>query len=372
MKYKNILVTGGAGFIGSFLVDELVKEDYKVTIFDNLEMQVHGGKKPDYLNKKARFVRGDVRNYLAFKNEVKKADIVFHLAASVGVAQSNYEISKYVDANIGGMANLANILVNEKHHVKKVVIPASMTGLGEGYYKCKKCGVVRPEIRTLAQLKKKDWEMHCPNCNRVLEPIATDELAQEFPSSVYAITKKAQQDLLLLIGKLYDIPVVALRFFNVYGPRQSLSNPYTGVTAIFISRIKNNQEALIYEDGNQSRDFLSVHDVARAFILAMKKNSANYQLINIGSGKPTSIKAVGETIAKKLGKESLIKISYEARKNDVKHCFADIKKAKRILGFTPKVSLSTGFDELIEWSKGQKSEDLFEKAQNELRKKGIV
>lgn len=372
MKYNKILVTGGAGFIGSFLVDELVSEGYKVTIFDNLEGQVHGGKIPSYLNKKARFVKGDVRNYKDFQKELKNTDVVFHLAASVGVAQSNYEIKKYVDANIGGMANLVNFLVNEKHHIKKIIMPASMTGLGEGYYKCVNCGRVRPQVRTLKQLKKKDWEMHCPKCKRIVTPIATDEKAQEFPSSIYAITKKAQQDLLLLTGQLYNIPVVALRFFNVYGPRQSLSNPYTGVTAIFISRIKNGQEALIYEDGNQTRDFLSVHDVVRAFKSAMKISRANYQLINIGSGKPTSIKDIAMIIAKKLGRQDLVKISYQARKNDVKHCFADTKKAKKILGFKPKISLSDGFNELLEWSKGEKASDRFSSAEKELKAKGLA
>lgn len=371
-KLRNILVTGGAGFIGSFLVDKLVAIGYKVRIFDNLEDQVHHGKKPAYLNKKAEFIKGDVRDYQALKKAIKGIDAIFHLASSVGVGQSNYEIKKYVDTNVGGTGNLWDFLVNNKQKVKKIVTISSMTGYGEGNYFCKKCGVVRPPLREEKQLKDKDWDLYCPNCGRVVRPVATDEKALDFPNSIYGFSKKAQQDMSLILGKLYNIPVSVLRGFNIYGPRQSLSNPYTGVTAIFISRFKNKQEAVVFEDGLQSRDFVSVHDVVNAFILALEKDQANYELFNIGSGKGTTILEVAKTLSKLLGKSQLIKVNNQFRKNDIRHCFANITKAQKFLGWKPKVTLTEGFKELIEWSSGEKAVDRFSHAEKELKNKRLL
>ena len=289
MKYRNILVTGGAGFIGSFLVDELIQKGYHVRILDNLEDQVHQGKKPKYLNQKAEFVKGDVRYYSDIKKALIGMDAIFHLASAVGVGQSNYQIKKYVDVNVSGTGNIWDFLVNSKHKLQKVITISSMTGYGEGNYRCKNCGIVRPLLRDEKQLKQKDWNLYCPNCFKVVEPVPTDEKALDFPNSIYGFSKKAQQDMSLMMGKLYKIPTVVLRGFNIYGPRQSLSNPYTGVTAIFISRFKNDRKAVIFEDGLQSRDFVSVHDVVNAFILALEKDEANYELLNIGSGKGITI-----------------------------------------------------------------------------------
>lgn len=372
MKYKNILVTGGAGFIGSFLVDELIKKGHTVRIFDNLEKQVHNGKKPLYLNNKAEFIKGDVRNRTSLLKAIGGINAIYHLAAAVGVAQSNYEIKRYIDVNTGGTANLLDILVNEKHTVKKLVTISSMTGFGEGNYKCTKCGIVRPPLRCEKQLKNKDWNMYCPNCHKIVTAIATEDDAKEYPSSIYAITKKSQQDMALLNASLYNLPTVVLRGFNVYGPRQSLSNPYTGVSAIFISRLKNNSEAVCYEDGSQSRDFVSVHDVVRAFVLALESDKANGNVINVGSGKTTSIKEIAMIIAKTLGKEDLVKISGEYRKNDTKHCYANISKAKKILGWEPKISLKDGFEELIKWGMNEKAVDTFSKAERKLKSKGLL
>lgn len=372
MKYKNILITGGAGFIGSFLVDELIRKGYKTRIFDNLEKQVHLGKIPFYLNKQAEFIKGDVRSYKTMFEAIKGIDVVFHLAATVGVAQSNYEIKKFTDSNIGGMANLLDILVNTKHKVKKMIINSSMTGLGEGHYKCKKCGFVRPPLRTEEQLQKGDWHMKCPKCRGKIDPVATPEDAVEYPNSIYAITKKTQADMLMLFGKTYHIPTVSLRCFNVYGPRQSLSNPYTGVTAIFISRIKNDQPAIVYEDGLQSRDFISVHDVVDALLLTLEENSADYLVLNMGSGHPTTIKEIAEIISKLLGKPGMVRLSQEFRKNDIRHCFADMSKTQKLLGWKPKVTLTKGFKELIEWSVNEKAVDKFSDAVKELKTKGLI
>ncbi len=370
-KIRNILVTGGAGFIGSFLVDELISKKYNVRILDNLEDQVHHGKKPDYLNKSAEFIKGDVKDYKTIKRALKNIDVVYHLAASVGVAQSNYEIKKFVDTNSGGIANLLDILINNKHQVKKIIINSSMTGLGEGNYLCKKCGIIRPPFREEEQLNKNLWELYCPNCHRKIVPIPTDEKALEFPNSIYALTKKNQQDMLLLIAKMYGIPAVALRCFNVYGPRQSLSNPYTGVTAIFISRLKNNQPAFVYEDGMQTRDFVSVHDVVKALIKAMKSPKANYNFINIGSGHPLPIKGIAEILAKLLEKPGLVKVSGDFRKNDIRHCYADIKKAKKLLNWKPEITLEQGFKELIKWSETQKAVDKFNSSVKKLKTKKL-
>lgn len=371
-KYRNILVTGGAGFIGSFLVDRLIKEKYRVRILDNLEEQVHQGQIPTYLNKQAEFIKGDARDFDTFQEALKGIDAVFHLAAAVGVAQSNYQINKYIDINVGGMSNLLDILVNTDHKVKKIITISSMTGYGEGNYYCKNCGVVRPSLREEKQLKKEDWNLYCPNCGKLLKPIPTDENALDYPNSVYGLSKKVQQDLLFLISKIYSIPAVVLRGFNVYGPRQSLSNPYTGVTAIFISRLKNDKEVVVFEDGLQSRDFISVHDLVHAFILSLESDEANNQMFNIGSGKGTSILEMAETISKLLGKPNLIRINREFRKNDIRHCFADISKAKRILKWKPKITLNRGLGELIEWSDGQIAHDKFQYAQTELKQKGLL
>lgn len=370
-KYKNILVTGGAGFIGSFLVDELISRGYNVRILDNLEKQVHQGKKPKYLNKKADFINGDIRKLSDLEKSIKGIDAIFHLAAVVGVGQSNYQIKKYVDVNILGTASLMDLLVNTKHQLKKLVTISSMTGYGEGNYFCKQDRKVRPYLREEAQLKKKDWNLYCPKCKDPVYPIPTDETASDFPNSIYGFTKKAQQDMTLMIGRLYRIPIVVLRGFNIYGPRQSLLNPYTGVSAIFISRLKNDESAIVFEDGLQTRDFVSVHDVINAFILSLEKDQANYQTLNIGYGVGTTILEIAQIISKLLGKKGKILVNQQFRKNDIRHCFADISKSKKFLAWEPKIGLEEGLEELIEWSKTEVAEDKFSKAQRELESRGL-
>lgn len=372
MQNKRILITGGAGFIGSFLTDELIKQGYRVRIFDNLEDQVHHTKKPSYLNKKAEFIKGDVKDYKNFKKVLTGIDVVYHLAARVGVGQSNYQVKEYSDVNIGGMANLWNIIVNEKMPIKKIIMTASMTSYGEGDCQCKKCGIVQPLLRPAEQMEKKDWKLYCPNCHKVVIPIATKERSQFNNNSIYALTKNVQESMLMLLGGMYKIPVVSLRCFNVYGPRQSLSNPYTGVSAIFISRLKNNNQAVVYEDGLQSRDFISVHDVVDSLILTMKSKKADYQIFNMGSGISTSIKEIATILAKLLKKESQPKITEGFRVNDIRHCYADNSKIKKMLGWKPHVSLEKGLQELIQWSENEKAIDSFEKAEAELKKKKLL
>ena len=367
-----VLVTGGAGFIGSFLVDKLINNGHDVTIFDNLEPQVHNGKIPPYLNNKATFVKGDIRNYEEIKSAVTNIDIIYHYAASVGVGQSMYQIKDYVNTNELGTANLLHVLANEPHKVKKVIVASSMSIYGEGSYYCEKCRKEFHNIeRTFEQLKRHTWELICPDCSSVLKAVATNESKVLGSRSVYAINKKTQEQLTLNVCKAYNIPAVALRFFNTYGPRQSLSNPYTGVAAIFISRIKNNNSPIIFEDGAQARDFVSVHDVVQASILVMNKDEANYETFNVGSGEKITIMQVANTLIKILSSKVTPTINNEFRKGDIRHCYADISKIKEI-GYVPKISFEQGMVELVEWSKTQGAKDMVNKAYNELKDKKLV
>jgi len=369
---QRILVTGGAGFIGSFIVDELVKEGHSVRIFDNIEPQVHTKGMPDYLNKDVEFIKGDILDYDKLKKAVSDIDIIFHQSAMVGVGQSMYQVKRYMDVNTGGTANLLDILVNAEHDVKKLLVASSMSTYGEGAYECDDCGIISPSLRPEAQMKSGDFEIHCPKCKKPCKPLPTPESKNQECNSIYAITKKDQEEMCLLTGKAYGIPSVALRYFNVYGPRQSLSNPYTGVAAIFMSRIKNNNPPIVFEDGNQSRDFVSVHDIAQANLLAMKSKAADYEVLNVGSGSQVTILQVAETIAKLYNSDVKPKITGQFRKGDVRHCFADISKIKDKLGYNSKVAFEQGMKELNEWSKTQEAVDESDKATQELRDKGLT
>jgi len=367
-----VLVTGGAGFIGSFLVDKLIELGHSVRILDNFEPQVHQNKMPDYLNSKAELIRGD----LTVRDDVKKAlqdvEVIFHQGAMVGVGQSMYQIERYVKANTMGTALLLDLLVNSENNVKKLIVASSMSTYGEGSYSCETCGVVEPPLRGEGQMAKGDWELHCPACGGVLKPVPTKETKKQEVNSVYAITKKDQEDMCLNVCKSYGIPTVALRYFNVFGPRQSLSNPYTGVAAIFMSRIKNGNVPIVYEDGMQTRDFISIHDIVQANILSMDKKAADYEIFNVGTGGQITIKSIAETLAKLYGKDIKPNVVGKFRKGDVRHCFADISKIKSKLGFSPQVSFDEGMKELIDWSSKAESEDKFEQATSELEKRNLI
>ncbi len=369
---KTCLVTGGAGFIGSYIVDELMERGYKVRIYDNLEPQVHpGGKLPGYLNKEAEMIKGDVRDYDRLKKALAGVDVVFHKAAMVGVGQSQYQIKRYVDVNIGGTANLLDIITNEKTQVSKIIVAASMSSYGEGQYECEDCGIVNPPLRSNEQMMEHAWELYCPLCLQRVNPMPTNEEKRLESNSIYAMTKKNQEEMVLNIGQTYGIPAVALRYFNVYGPRQSLSNPYTGVAAIFISRIKSDHSPIIFEDGLQTRDFVSVHDVARANIIAMEDESLS-GYYNIGAGQPRTIRGIAELLNSLYGKDIYPEITGKFRKGDIRHCIADISKAKSRFGYEPQTAFEDGMRELIEWSTTAESLDKFEEARHELQKRGLV
>ncbi|MFW9973361.1 MAG: GDP-mannose 4,6-dehydratase [Candidatus Odinarchaeota archaeon] len=374
---KKVLITGGAGFIGSHLVDKLIEQkDYEVSILDNLEEQVHGkiDKPPSYLNRSSKFFHGSITDYKKLENLVKENEIVFHLAASVGVGQSMYQIEKYVDNNIHGLANLLNILVNSEHNVEKVIIASSNTVYGESKSKCEKCGIIYPKLRTLEQLKVKNWDLICPTCGSSVKPLLTDENSPLNPSSVYAFSKQAQEKLSLMIGNTYGINVSVLRFFLVYGTRQALSNPYTGVCSIFCTRALLGKPPIIFEDGNQTRDFVNVGDICQALILAMQKNAANGETFNVGTGIPITIKEVAEIITNKINPKLKPIYTQQFRIGDIRHCVADITKIKKKLEYIPKFTFRESIVDLIEWIKIQKKkphEHSFD-AMRELKEKGLL
>ncbi len=364
-----ILVTGGAGFVGSHLVDELT-EKHEVIIYDNLEPQVHKGV-PEYLNNDAEFIKEDIRDKTKLKDAIMDSEVIFHQAAMVGVGQSMYQIEKYMDVNTMGTAKLLDILANEEHHVKKLLVASSMSIYGEGKYECADCGILHPQLRSEVQLTKGEWEIRCPSCGKIAKPVPTDEGKPLQPTSVYAISKKDQEEMCLAVGRAYGIPVVALRYFNIYGPRQALSNPYTGVCAIFSSRIKNNNPPIIFEDGLQTRDFVSVHDIVQANLLVMEKSRADYEMFNVGTGRPVSIFEIARTLSKLYGKDLKPEIVNKFRSGDIRHCFADISNIKK-LGFRPTVSLEDGMRELVEWGKEIEAEDKFEEAYEVLKMKSLT
>ena len=314
---KTILVTGGAGFIGSHLVDKLVTDGHRVRILDNLEPQVHSGM-PSYLNPEAEFIKGDIRSEDDLSRALKNVEVVFHYVAMVGVGQSMYQIHKYTEVNTCGTAKLLEILVNRARSIEKLIIASSMSIYGEGAYRCKGCGMVYPKLRSETQLEAAEWELSCPKCGGIAEPVPTGEDKPLYPTSVYAVSKRDQEEMCLAVGRAYGIPTVALRFFNTYGSRQSLSNPYTGVCAIFLSRIKSNRSPLIFEDGRQARDFVSVNDIVQASLLAMNKAEADYESFNVGSGKSVTISEVARTLIKLCGKKLEPELTAKYRTGDIR------------------------------------------------------
>jgi dTDP-L-rhamnose 4-epimerase len=375
MSIHHVLVTGGAGYIGSHLVDALVGRGYRLTVLDNLEPQVHrSGTWPSYANPSVRYVRGDVRDRGVFEPLVLEADAVVHFAAAVSVGQSMYQIDRYVDVNTRGTAQLLDILVNTKHHVQKVLVASSIGVYGEGAYRCETHGAVAPTIRPEAQLAACDWEQHCPVCGAHVVSIPTGEDKALYRDNIYSMTKYHQEEMVLLIGKTYGIPAVAPRFFNVYGPRQSLSNPYAGVAAIWLSRLLNGRPPVVFEDGGQLRDFVSIHDVVACLTLMLETSGADFLPVNVGSGETVTILEIARTLNRVLGTSIDPQVTQAGRTFDIRHNTADITRATRTLGFQPTVSLEQGFAELVEWAKTTPdvATDFFDRALDELKQKGLL
>ena len=330
---KQILITGGAGFVGSHLADGLLSAGHRVRVVDDLTPQVHPGGRPDYLSNEVELIRGDVRDPNLLKEVLAGVDVIYHFAATVGVGQSMYEISRYMSVNTQGTAELLQAILDSKSQPEKIIVASSMSIYGEGRYVCSDCGrAAAPPVRSLAQLKSGKWDLHCEVCGGTLKPTPTAEDKPSEISSIYALSKRDQEELCLIYGRTYGLPVTALRFFNIYGTRQALSNPYTGVAAVFASRLLNSNAPLIFEDGEQMRDFVSVHDVVRANLLAMDRSESNGEIINVGCGKPITIRRVGQLLAKGLGKNLEPILTNKFRAGDIRHCYADITKGPAAAG----------------------------------------
>jgi dTDP-L-rhamnose 4-epimerase len=375
---EKILITGGAGFIGSHLTDSLLRLGHHVRVFDNLEPQVHGGlrergQKPAYLNPEAEFILGDVRNQQDVEHALTGMDVIFHFAARVGIGQSMYEIVSYTSTNALGAAILLQAVINAKQRPRKLIVASSMSIYGEGAYTCPVHGSVYPKLRPTAQLQRQEWELRCPvvGCAEYIAPIPTNEDKPLCPTSIYAINKRDHEEMFLSTGFAYNIPTVALRFFNVYGAHQALSNPYTGVAAIFSSRLLNNKPPVVFEDGMQRRDFIHVSDIVQANLLVMDSSSADFSVFNVGSGRAITILDVAHSLIQHLGVPLQPEVSFKFRSGDIRHCYGDIQRLQA-LGYQPRVKFEEGISELVEWVRQQTTEDSFEQSYQELVEKGLA
>jgi dTDP-L-rhamnose 4-epimerase len=363
-----VLVTGGMGFIGSHTVDLLVKRGHEVVVLDNLERQVHRGRKPDYLNPDATYIIGDIRFRKHWLRALKNVGAVIHLAGSVGIGQSFWEAKKYADVNVGGTAMLYEILTKEpsiRGHIDKVVVAASKSSYGEGVYQCPDHETFHPEQRPASQLKKGEWEVMCPRCGKNATPLGIREDTPMQSLNPYSITKHAVERLAMGFSSALGIDTVALRYFNVYGPRQSLNNPYTGVMAIFLSRLQSGHQPFLFEDGGQLRDYIYVEDVAKVNVTALTKGSGS---INVGTGKPTSLKGVVSILDDALGSNIKPVISGEFRPGDNRHDFANLDLFEETFGNTSFTPMSSGIKDLVKWSATAPIHDMFEKEERERKR----
>ena len=384
MTQTKILVTGGAGFIGSHLVRQLVQEGHSVRVIDNLDPQVHGQlheekRRPDYCIEDAEYIWGDVRDRAIMKKALQGINVVYHFAAKVGVGQSMYEIEKYIDVNIHGTAVLLDLIANEatiRQNISKIIVASSMSNYGEGEYQCPVHGTVHPYIREEQQLSEKNWEIYCHHqsngtaCHQILEPTPTRESKALHINSMYAISKKTQEEMFMNFGKAYDLPAVAFRFFNTYGKYQALSNPYTGVVANFASRLLNGQAPKIFEDGNQIRDFVHVDDIVQANIIALN-NPDCIGIYNAGSGHPVTIREVADAVIHNLNLSIEPSILNEYRVGDIRNCYANISKLATF-GYSPKFTLNDGVNDIIPWLIKETPSDNFEQMKSLLENKGLT
>jgi dTDP-L-rhamnose 4-epimerase len=369
---KQVLITGGAGFIGAHVADSLVRHGYKVRALDSLIPQVHGEErlKPAYLNSDVELQVGDIRDREVLSRALRRVDCVVHLASLVGVGQSMYQIAGYTSVNNSGTAELLQAL--SERPVECLVVASSMSIYGEGLYRDKDGRIRDGNIRTIEQLKAHDWEVH-DESGRVMTPVPTPESKQPALASVYALSKYDQERMCLIVGRAYGIRTVALRLFNTYGPYQALSNPYTGVLSNFAARILSGQRPLVYEDGQQKRDFVSVYDVARAFRLALERQEADGAVLNISSGLSMTVSDIAARAIRAIGFGQLEPdITGRYRAGDIRHCFADISAARTMLNWEPEVTLEQGLEDLASWIEGQTAEDHAMKAREELSARGLL
>lgn len=373
-----VLITGGAGFIGSNIALKLLKKGYDVVVLDSLSEQIHGSNpeetSPLYrsIKDKVQFIQGTVASRADWMKALDEVDAVIHLAAETGTGQSMYEIEKYVNVGIGGTALLLDILTNTKHHVKRVVVAESRAIYGEGKYICPKCGDVYPLARKDEDMARGDFECKCPKCGSEIQLVATTEDSMVHPTSVYGITKQVQGQLVHLVCQSIGVESVSFRYQNVYGPGQSLSNPYTGILSIFSTRIKNGNGINIFEDGKETRDFVYIEDVVDATILGLEVLEASGHVFNIGTGVATDVLTVAKTLCDKYGVQVPITVSGNYRLGDIRHNYADISLARRILGFEPKWTFENGIEQFTKWVNEQEvQEDNYEASIAEMKAKGL-
>lgn len=367
-----VLVTGGAGFIGSHLVDRLLAEGHEVRVLDSLDPQVHEGV-PAHLSRDAEFVHGDIREAAIVQRCLDSVDRLVHLAAAVGVGQSMYEIERYTSVNTVGTAVVLEQAIAARDRLQKMLVASSMSIYGEGLYHCpREERDIAPPPRTAAQLAARRWEPVCPHCAAALQPLPTPETKPLAPASIYAIGKRDHEEMFLACGRAYGIPTSALRFFNVFGPRQALSNPYTGVAAIFASRLLNGRSPVVFEDGLQTRDFVHVGDVTAAICAALDRGAADGEALNVGSGRPTTILEVAAVLSRVLAAEIEPTVQNVFRAGDIRHCFGDISRAHALLGWSPRLSFDDGMSELADWLAGQPAIDRFEEATEALVERGLT
>jgi dTDP-L-rhamnose 4-epimerase len=378
MKKEKILITGGLGFIGMEVARQLVAQKRHVLLFDNLSPQIHGAV-PNLsslsLLKSANVevLRGNVCSRDDWGTVLADVGSVVHLAAETGTAQSMYEISRYTETNVGGTAMLLDYLANHKHNVVKIVLASSRSVYGEGAYQCPNCGLVFPSMRSEEMLRSKHWQPDCPTCLSQIVPTATPEGAKTSPGSIYAATKLAQEDLLRIASTALGIPAVIFRLQNVYGEGQSLKNPYTGILSIFSNQLRCGKTVNLYEDGQESRDFIHVSDVARALVLGVTDDEADGCTLNVGSGQPTTVERIAVLIKERLGAKTEPVISGEYRLGDIRHEYADTTAIHRRLGFASEVSLEQGMDRFLQWVEEQPVEpDRLAAATQELISRGLM
>lgn len=376
-NYKHILITGGAGFIGSNIALKLLSQGYDVTVLDSLEKQIHGENQENsqlYMSIKGKvnFVKDSVTNRIVMEDVLSKADAVIHLAADTGTGQSMYEIEKYCSTNIGGTALLLDILANKKTPVKKVIVAESRAIYGEGKYFCEKCKTVYPVARKESDMLKGDFAVKCPNCGRNVKLVATDEASKIHPTSVYGITKQMEGELVHCVCRAIGIPSISFRYQNVYGPGQSLKNPYTGILSIFSNSLRQNNDINIFEDGTESRDFVYIDDVANATILAIENDKCAYKAFNVGTGEAIDVLTVANILKEFYKSSSKITVSGNFRLGDIRHNVADISLARSILGYEPKFTFKQGLKKFCEWVLTQPIEkDMYRKSLDEMKAKGL-
>ncbi|MBL8122100.1 NAD-dependent epimerase/dehydratase family protein [Candidatus Saccharibacteria bacterium] len=376
MTMKRVLITGGAGFIGSSLALKLLSKNYKVTVLDNLSPQIHGDNPSDsytlnLIKDKLDFIIGDVTRSEDWDKALRDVNIVVHLAAETGTGQSMYQVQKYVETNINGTAILLDKIVNDKNlAVDRLVVASSRAIYGEGKYECVTHGLVYPVSRKEAHMSQGDFEAKCPICDETVNMLKTDESSMSHPTSVYGYTKKAQEEMSILVGESAGIPVVAFRFQNVYGPGQSLKNPYTGILSIFSTQIKNGSDINIFEDGKEARDFVYIDDVVDAIILGIESKEVG--VYNVGSDELTDVSTVAKTLADKYKADVDIKVSGNYRLGDIRSNIADLTAISKDLGYTPKVSFANGISQFVDWVESQEvEEDRYSKSIQEMKEKGL-